>query len=218
MNRILAEPAISYHRSPVRSKDYIIIQNETSISQNLNWEKKTHGFFKEKNVTSFDDSKYRMEIAGEKFELYSNLKLIGDQIEDGAEILSRDENWDDDGALATDTETFLKAARFIVQYANHVHDKYHETLTAPYIDILRDGAVSVHWEAENNAQLLVVFKKKENELAYFFAEQGERKIPLKSAIVPNDPVDETLALWMKNYLNQKKETNYQIPTKYIEWY
>lgn len=130
------------------------------------------------------------------------LKHIFDSIEEGKEILEYGYDWDDEGALATNSSTFLKATQFIVQYATYIYRNLSVILTKPYIDILRDGSVSVHWEAGKNRQLLIIFDKKEGQQAIFYAEQGDRKIPLKGAIIPGEAIDESLAVWMKNYLGQ----------------
>lgn len=142
-----------------------------------------------------------VEVNGNKYDIPVRLKHIAQQIEDAKVILEYKDDWDDEGAMATDINTFEKAVNFVVQYSVFVYNNYATILKEPYIDILRDGSVSVHWEAAENAQLLIVFKKDKNELAYYYAEQGDRKIPFKSAIVPGDPVNETLAIWMRSYLH-----------------
>lgn len=147
------------------------------------------------------EKEYIFEINEETFRVPVILKHIADSIEEGKEILQYEDDWDDEGAVAIDAKIFQKAARFIIQYAVHVYYNSSVILTKPYIDILRDGSVSVHWEAGENRQLLIIFEKKENQQAVFYAEQGDRKIPLKGVIVPGDAVDESLAVWMKNYLH-----------------
>lgn len=142
-----------------------------------------------------------VEVNGNKYDIPVRLKHIAQQIEDAKVILEYKDDWDDEGAMATDINTFEKAVNFVVQYSVFVFNNYTTILKEPYIDILRDGSISVHWDAAKNTQLLIVFKKDKDELAYFYAEQGDRKIPFKSAIVPGDPVNETLAIWMRSYLH-----------------
>lgn len=134
-------------------------------------------------------------------QLPSALKNIADHIEEAKEILNYADDWDDEGAVATDSNTFAKAVSFIVDYSKYIYEQFDIILNVPYIDILRDGSVSVHWENNEKNQLLIIFKKADEELAFFYAEQSARKIPFKSAIIPGGPVDETLAIWMKNHLS-----------------
>ena len=135
------------------------------------------------------------------FQLPSRLKHIAQQIEEAKELLNYADDWDDEGAVAMDGPAFEKAAGFVIDYATYIFKHFATVLSVPYIDILRDGSASVHWENKENNQFLIVFKKEADDLAYYYAEQSDRKIPFKSAIVPNAPVDETLALWMKNHLS-----------------
>ena len=146
------------------------------------------------------ESDYTFEVNGKSYTVPVSLKPVAHQIEEARIILEYEDDWDDEGAIATEIDTFEKAVNFLVDYSTFVYKNYAVILKEPYIDILRDGSVSVHFEAARNTQLLIVFKKEENELAYFYAEQGDRKIPFKSAIIPGEPVDETLASWMKNHL------------------
>lgn len=127
------------------------------------------------------------------------LKHIAEQIEEAKEILKYGFDWDEEGAIPTDAKTFGKAASFVKDYTLYLFRRYGIALTPPYIDILRDGAVSVHWET-SKTQFLIIFKKENHELAYYFAERKDNKVPFKSAIEPGKPVDEFLALWMKKNL------------------
>jgi len=146
------------------------------------------------------ERRYIFEINGEILRVPMNLKHIADSIEEGKEILQYEDDWDNEGAVATDSNTFLKAAKFVIQYSVHIYKDSSVILTTPYMDILRDGSVSVYWESAKSNQLLVIFNKRKDEPAVFYAEQGDRKIPLKGAIIPDEAIDESLAIWMKNYL------------------
>ena len=201
MGTVLREPYIDYHKPAIKREDYIL-QNDTFtfILQN-----KWHGqIIKSGNNVSDviqKESDYTFEVKGIRYNVPVCLRHIAHQIEEAKIILAYEDDWDDEGAIATDVDTFEKAINFIVQYSVFVYNNYSIILKEPYMDILRDGSVSIHWEAAKNTQLLIVFKKEEDELAYFYAEQGDRKIPFKSAIIPGEQVNETLALWMKNYLS-----------------
>ncbi|MBK5214509.1 MAG: hypothetical protein JJE55_12710 [Flavobacteriaceae bacterium] len=140
-----------------------------------------------------------IKINNETLFIPIELKDIIGQIEEAKEILQYDFDWDDEGALATDEHTFGKAASFVKDYALHIFKIYSAILPPPYIDILRDGSVTVHWETAN-ASFLIIFKKENNELAYYYAERKDSKVPFKSAIELGKPVDKFLSLWMKSNL------------------
>lgn len=141
-----------------------------------------------------------LEIEEDKLRLSSQLKSIVAQIEEAKEIVSYENDWDEEGAEATDNVTFKNAATFVVDYATYILQEFEVIIAPPYIDIMRDGSISVHWALEN-AELLVIFKKENTDLAYFYAEQKNRSIPFKSAVELEQPVDEMIALWMKKHLS-----------------
>jgi len=139
------------------------------------------------------------QINDDTIELPNELKLIAEQIEEAKDILQYSFDWDEEGAIAADSETFGKATSFVKNYALYLYRTYSVVLTPPYIELLRDGSVSVHWE-NTKSQFLIIFKKGNNKLAYYYAEQKDKKIPFKSAIEIGKTEDKFLALWMKTYL------------------
>lgn len=159
----------------------------------------------EENALLVEQEEIRFEVNKKKYVLPNALKAIGNQVEEAKEILDYPFDWDEEGALPTDKETFAAAASFTIEYALWIYENYQEIVASPYIDIMKNGAVSVHWETDE-AQLLIIFnraeefKPGEKKLAYFYAERKENKIPFKSAIQPHAPVDEFIGLWMKRNL------------------
>jgi len=160
---------------------------------------------KDKEQLSFGNAEISIDVGEKSFTLPKALNLVAEQIEEAKEILDYPLDWDEEGALPTDKETFVEAVSFIVSYALWIYKNYDEIIKPPYIDLMKDGAVSVHWETEN-AQLLIIFNKaedfrlEEEKLAHFYAERKENRIPLKSAIKPGAEIDEFIGLWMKKNL------------------
>ena len=198
MGIFLKEPSIAYHKTATKRDDYLVPRGLESFTL----KKRSYIIGTGIDITDVipKESDYTFEVNGKSYTVPVSLKPVAHQIEEARIILEYEDDWDDEGAIATEIDTFEKAVNFLVDYSTFVYKNYAVILKEPYIDILRDGSVSVHFEAARNTQLLIVFKKEENELAYFYAEQGDRKIPFKSAIIPGEPVDETLASWMKNHI------------------
>mgnify|MGYP001811035020 CR=1 FL=1 len=143
-----------------------------------------------------------VNISDEIFTFKSNLKNIALQIEEAKEILSYLPNWDDEGAKATDVQTFLKAVHFLYNYTCFIERNFDVVIRVPYVDILKDGSVYINWELDT-VKFLIVFSKNNHPLAYFYGERIDKrgnKIPFKSAIELNGEVDEIIAQWMKTYL------------------
>lgn len=132
------------------------------------------------------------------------MKALADQIEDAKEILDYEFDWDDDQGMPTDIETFQNAINFVVDYSVRIFQTQNTILSTPYIDIMKDGAISVHWETEKG-QLFIIFDRNEtltrNGLAYFYAVNKLDGIPFKSAIRLEDPVKKHIAEWMEENLS-----------------
>jgi len=199
METLLCEPAVSYQKTSGEAEGYFWSTDIYSPYSNAYIVKKE--IKKQRNISFISrESDVIVQVNGKTFRLPPRLKNIAQHIEEAKEILNYTNDWDDEGAVATDGPTFENAASFVIDYVDYVYKHFATVLSVPYIDIMRDGSVSVHWENGENTQLLIIFKKDVDDLAYYYAEQSDRKIPFKSAIVPGEPVDETLALWMKNHL------------------
>lgn len=151
---------------------------------------------------SFEQHKQVTVLIGEsQYLLPWELRAIAKQIEESKEILNYGFDWDDESGLPTSEATFTNAAEFLILYSNDIYNNYHLILDTPYVDILKDGSVSVHWET-SVGKLLIIFKQN-TALAYYYAERKDNNIPFKSAVEIGKPVDPFLALWMKKYLTRQ---------------
>lgn len=134
-----------------------------------------------------------VQINDDSIKLPKELESIVNQIEEAKEILDYNFNWDEQAAMPTNVKTFEQAAAFIKNYALYLYQTYSVILTTPYIDILKDGSVSVHWE-NLKSQFLIVFKEENVDLAYYYAELKDKKVPFKSAVEIGGPIDKFLAI------------------------
>lgn len=149
--------------------------------------------------TSAPNEEIALTVCGKEHIVPYVLKDIVKQIEEAKEILDYSYNWDDDGALPTNNKTFEQAINFVLGYVLYIFENHKSILQTPYIDILRDGSISVHWETQKG-KLLIIFKRETTNFAYYYAERLENKIPFKSAIKIGGEIDEFLALWMEKNL------------------
>ena len=149
--------------------------------------------------TIVQNNEIPLTICGKKYTVPYALKSIVEHIEEAKEILDYTYDWDDDGALPTDDKTFGQASHFVLDYVQHIFKNHKTVLQTPYIDVLRDGSVSVHWETQKG-KLLIIFKRETKNLAYYYAERLVNNIPFKSAIKIGEEIDEFLALWMEKNL------------------
>lgn len=196
----------SYYKNKSMPQGYIDYGNTDKFSFNPAFYEPVYESFKilkgMQGIVKTLESEYRyaLDINNKEYRIPYALMHIADQVEESKEILKYNFNWDDEGSLPTDEFTFSNAATFVIKYALYIFAHDGIVLKTPYIDILKDGSVSVHWETEGS-QFLIIFKKNNAGLAYYYAERKDNKVPLKSAIEPGKPVDEFLALWMKKNLS-----------------
>lgn len=163
------------------------------------WERKGYDIFDSfEQVQSLPSPVTFKLVDGTQIQIPRKLKNIQDAILEAQEILYLDNDWDDFGACAADILTFKKAVDFVVTYSKEISD-YNHIIAKPFIDIMRDGAISVYWETDD-ATLLVIFKKGNRELSYLYGEEKEKKAPFKYAISDATIIDETLSSWMTKHL------------------
>lgn len=131
--------------------------------------------------------------------LYQSSKLdhIEKQIEEAEDYFRSGSYFEEEDCRLIQQEAFQKAIDFVRRYSRYILNKYSQIIVSPYIDVLKDGSISVDWENQK-AKFLIIFKNN-SKLAYFYGEKDD-KIPFKGAVETNDTIEESLAIWMKNYL------------------
>ncbi|MDZ4710422.1 MAG: hypothetical protein SH818_18630, partial [Saprospiraceae bacterium] len=88
---------------------------------------------------------------------------------------------------------------FLIKYSKFIFDKYNQILRKPHIDLTRDGSVSILWDTAISS-FLIIFKRTENEYAYFYGKEKLPNVPFKYAIKIGSEIDEITALWMQKNL------------------
>lgn len=134
-----------------------------------------------------------------KISLPRNLKGIADSILDSRCLLELEYDWDEEGADATNLNTYRNAIRFIVNYSTHILNRFDSILEKPYIDITRDGSISVFWNT-TKASFFIIFGKDKNEYAYYYGQEKETDIAFKYKININDSIDLITLTWMRQNL------------------
>lgn len=138
---------------------------------------------------------------GEKSKFLSrNLPAVAKAIANSKYILDLEEDWDDEGANATDFSTYDRAISFVSNYSIKVFQSGIK-ISAPTIEILRDGSIGVNWET-SKASFLIVFDKTNEKISYCYGKNKINGIPFKTGIENDNSVDESVASWMKKNLRK----------------
>ncbi len=140
-------------------------------------------------------------VSDTRYSLPFRLKNIADVIIKGKHLLELPDDWDEEQSFSTDLPTFLKAITFLINYSGYILNEYKTVIDAPDLDILHDGSITVNWETPG-ASFLIIFKKNDNEISYYYGKAKDSLIPLQYGINNRSKkVDEMTALWM--YQNLK---------------
>jgi hypothetical protein len=130
--------------------------------------------------------------------LNRNLPHIAKAIANSKYILDLEEDWDDEGANATNLSTYDRAINFIRNYSIKIFQSGIR-ISAPTIEILRDGSIGVNWET-SKASFLIVFDESNEKFSYCYGKNKINGIPYKTGIENDNSVDESVASWMKKNL------------------
>lgn len=159
----------------------------------------------------------KIDIDGHRFYLNANLPHIAVAISKSGNLLKLKDDWDDEGAMATDFNTLEKAIKFTIDYTTYIYNTFDKTiLDTPSIEILNDGAIAVNWETDISS-FTIIFTKDLSDIAYYYAKVKDVNIPpLKHKINISIPIDKiTTAPWMAEYLKYKQEKKFQMGMFYI---
>lgn len=136
-----------------------------------------------------------IKVGDNNLSLPYQLTHILEAINKSKEILSLDNDWDDEGANATNFKTYFKAITFVVNYSKYILETLKTVIDSPDIDIMRDGGVSVFWETAK-ATFLIIFKKNDTPYSYYYGNNKIDDVPFKYAIKNEGEVDQITAKWM----------------------
>lgn len=133
--------------------------------------------------------------------LNRRLPHIAKVISDSKYILDFEEDWDDEGANATNLDTYNRAINFVRDYSIQIFMSAEPRIkiSAPSIEILRDGSVAVNWETKK-ASFLIVFDISNDKISYCYGKNKVNGIPFKTGVENNNDVDEIVASWMRKNL------------------
>lgn len=160
-----------------------------------------------KTEVSFTKAKIAVLVGDIHFTIPYELKHLIPTIEDSKHLLNKEDDWDDEESSSTSIELLTKAIKFIVDYSSYIFENIENTvISAPYVDILRDGAIIVVWE-NSTSSFTIIFDKKDSDFSYYYAKVNNDEIPpLKYMINNNKGIDKIItAPWMATNLKYKAE-------------
>lgn len=173
-----------------------------SGEESLNWDKpqfvvhKTlSSVIKKDEKATWIREKFLLNILNRVFILDRNLVHIKDVIIESQNILNKKDDWDDEGACATDENTYLKSIELLINYAKDVLNTYSFTIAVPEINLTKNGSIDLEWRSENYI-LLFNIQKSENLLVHYYGEDFKTKTVIKG-FIDSFTINKDLAFWMQ---------------------
>ncbi len=103
-------------------------------------------------------------------------------IEKSKYILELEDDWDDEGSLAYEKVTWLRAINFLLDYANAYYDQI-KLITTPKIYHGPDGSIDILWENENISLLINIPEDEEKANFYGKNIKGQE---IEGVFLPED--------------------------------
>lgn len=140
---------------------------------------------------------FEIEVGGRSIgELPIQLYEIKKSIDDAKYMLDLEEDWDDEGGMPVDKNTFIRAIKFLINYSVWLLRNQSIFLVPPQIHPGPDGSIDILWRTKNYRMLINVLPNPERQFEYYGDDKKDGN-SIKGK-VPSNGVQEFLALWLKN--------------------
>lgn len=152
-----------------------------------------------------------LEVSDISYHFDVRLRPLVNRIKEAMkDIMAFEDDWDDDGALATNENTLNKAVKFLHDYSVYILNKFGFILDGPYLDITRDGSISARWKNER-AEMMIIFKQN-SDTSFYYLREVESGNDANGSVNLAKPAAPYLALWMKELLTQSPFENLRFLT------
>ncbi|NIR52266.1 hypothetical protein GWO43_27105 [candidate division KSB1 bacterium] len=124
---------------------------------------------KEKNLRIELDNELVSELPAELHEIYGEL-------EKSRSILQLKDDWDDQGSIRYDKDTWKRSVRFVSNYAKWVLDKVSIKIPSPKIYPGPDGGIDIQWKDAQYRLLINIPRDPEAEASFYGDDYNKEKI------------------------------------------
>lgn len=140
-----------------------------------------------------------INIGDDYYKIPSELQGIASFIHSSRAILELEEDWNDDGALRIDKQTWITACKAIVEYSKAVWECHSVVIPLPEMNPCPDGSIDLVWR-KPNVRLLINIKVPSSKIAASgYGDLMNNDQPIKIVIPKNKSlVLDHVAYWMKN--------------------
>lgn len=136
-----------------------------------------------------------LEISEKIFSFDRKLSSLYQTIKDSKSILELQEDWDENGALPCNFNSYIASIEFLITYSKEVLNSYNVIIDSPEINIARDGSIDLEWRGKNYI-LLINFNNSDNINIQYYGEDNISKTIIKG-FIEDKSINSDLAFWMK---------------------
>jgi len=138
--------------------------------------------------------------------LPSKFKELKKSINKSKYILKLEDNWDDEGSVKYEKNTWVGAIKFICNYATFIYEYSGNVMPAPNIYHAPSGSIDMEWQIDN-FYLLINIDKYGKEVSFYNkneAQESEGKFTLKDYNPKSIPL---FSIFITYFLNVWKRRN-----------
>lgn len=139
--------------------------------------------------------KIEIQLSSKTLFLDERLDNIYQSINESKKLLSLNDDWDDNGALACREFIYDRAIYMLVLYSQSVLKTYNIKIFSPEINLGRDGSIDLQWRNEKII-LLINIQNSENIDVHYYGEDYSSKTILKG-FIESSMLNKDLIYWMQ---------------------
>jgi hypothetical protein len=184
--------ALDLWLSSVKGSDYFTTYNFEEDTYQLE-----DSYKLEVNYQNIKKPKEKLELSIGDKKIYLDPKLhrIKDIVENSRNILELENDWDDNGALASKDYIYYRSIEILVRYAQSVFVNHQLVIDNPEINLCRDGSIDLEWR-KKGLMLLINIQNKENIDIHYYGEDYNKNTILKG-FLDSFKLNLDLVFWMR---------------------
>ncbi len=149
---------------------------------------------KEEKATWINE-KILLNVGDKTFILDRHLVNIKNTIIASESLLQLEDDWDEEGAIATNKLTYSRAIELLINYSRHLLTTYNSIISVPEINITKNGSIDLEWRTENYI-LLINIQNNVDLYVHYYGEDYKGKTIIKG-FIESFLINNDLAFWMQ---------------------
>lgn len=169
--------------------------------ESVTWKKPEFTIFKsnipnvKEEKATWINEKILLNVGEKTFILDRHLVNIKNVIVSSENLLKLENDWDDEGAISTNKVIYGRAIDILLNYCRHIMNNFKIIVSAPEINITKDGSIDLEWRSKDYILLLNI-QNSEDFIVQYYGEDYKSKTIIKG-IIESYTINNDLAFWMQ---------------------